>query len=269
MLRPTLCIPIKTTANFLLLLAALIALSFFTSSGRTEESTGKPPAVAEAAAPAALRAQRPAAFPAYTMISQQTFTPNGSGTAQIVATRHRSQRSDGIFKVVVTRLRPDGSTNQVETFIGVLGVGTFFLDERQGRLVYTATMLDELPEDLAGALRSDPQFEREESVAGHKAVVLRRRGPGGKGYTEVFRVPDLMGLVVKTVRVSPAGREVIEPTSLVMGEPAGLDILAELVAYPADYTRYERHIREMEGRGHTEAARVLRRQLQRMRRLKP
>lgn len=204
--------------------------------------------------------------PAFTMTSTLTHAP-ADAPPRLVATHVRRHRQDGLFAIVSTYHGAGGAGDRVVTTFGAAGVGVFGLDEGRGRLVFRGPLPDAPQGDVAGALRADPRFDREESVAGVVAVVLRERDEEGGGFRETFHAPALAGLVVKSVRESGSGREVFETTSFQAGEPDQAPF--DGWRHPADYDQYMQKVRREGERGRTHEAERLARELEKVKKIKP
>jgi hypothetical protein len=204
--------------------------------------------------------------PAYTMTSTATYAPF-DGPPRLYATYVRHQRRDGLFKLVSTYHQEDGSADRTVTTYGSDGLGVFALDEGRGRLVFRGPLPAALTGDVAGALRADPHYNREESVAGVGAVVLREEDKEGGGFMETFRAPALGGLVIKSVRESEGVREVFETTSIEAGDPD--QELFDEWRHAADYDDYARKVERERERGRSHEAERLARGLEKAKRRKP
>jgi hypothetical protein len=162
---------------------------------------------------------------------------------------------------------PDGATERVQVYFSFIGLGVFRLDVAGKRIVFTGPLIDESLADVEQVLRSNPLFAREESVAGVRAIVWRQAGEGRADFLEEYRAPSSGGLLIKTVKVSGREREILEPTVIQMGEPPA-NLFSELLSYPADYSFYERRVREAEKHNERETA-FMRQLLERMRQVRP
>ncbi|HEX8070072.1 MAG TPA: hypothetical protein VF546_08990 [Pyrinomonadaceae bacterium] len=89
----------------------------------------------------------------------------------------------------------------------------------------------------AAALRKTAGFVRDDTILGQPAVVLHPLGAGGAidGNTEVWVAPALGRVTLRMITtMSNGGQQVIEPTSITVGEP--LNGAARLPAHLALYT---------------------------------
>jgi hypothetical protein len=186
----------------------------------------------------------------------------------MLSTLQRFQRSDGTYKLVETSSDLDGTTRRVQTSLGFVGLGVFRLDETRGRLVFTGPQVDDPPGNVEQGLRSNQLFAREESVAGFNTIVWRKAGRSEGDFGEEYRAPSLGGVVIKSVKVTARGREVVEPTAIQIGEPASI-LFRELLLFPSDYSIYERRVQEIARQGDAETARLMQQYLERMRQLRP
>lgn len=228
--------------------------------------TTEPPA--SSAASVAGTAQHETRQSAFT-ITWETIQTSADGRSRLLHTTTRYQRSDGIYKFRRTYPAREGDANRTLTYFGYVGLGLFRLDEAGQRLVFITSESDEQSEDLETALRADPRFDREEDVRGQRAVVLRIPGQDRAAYKEEYRATALGGIPIKSVEHTPRGREVWEPTSIELGEPAA-SLFAGLNGYTPDYTQYERKIQRMERDPEQRAAaRIMRALLKRVRAVRP
>jgi hypothetical protein len=205
----------------------------------------------------------PAAHPAFTLTTSRTIT-RANERDRLLSTSERSQRSDGIYKLVQTFYAPDGAVSGKQTYFGFIGLGVFRVDEANKRLVFTGPLIDDKPADVEQFLRGHEQFAREESVAGVTALDWRQADSDTE-WREEYRAPSLGGLLIKTVKVSARERETVEATSIQLGEPAS-NLFSELLSYPADYSSYEQQVQQTEKKNDPEIARLMRQLLERMRR---
>jgi TonB family protein len=73
---------------------------------------------------------------------------------------------------------------------------------------------------LPESLRRNPSFSREEKVLGIQSFVLRYNlGSSSDEYVETFLAPELQGIHIKQIIVKNEAIEVIEPVSILFGEP--------------------------------------------------
>lgn len=205
--------------------------------------------------------------PAFTLTTSRTIRRGNEGD-RLLSTAQRSQRADGIYKLVQTFYAPDGAVTGKQTYFGFIGLGVFRVDEARKLLVFTGPLIDDRPADIERYLRSHELFAREESVAGVTAMVWRQADADTEEVREEYRAPSLGGLLIKTVKVSARERETIEPTSIPIGEPATY-LFSELFSYPADYSSYERQVQQTEKKNDPEMALLMRQLLERMRTAKP
>jgi|GEM_PF-6998645 len=205
---------------------------------------------------------------AFTINWERTET-SADGRSRLLRNTSRYQRADGLYKLVQTYPARADVPGRVETYFGYVGLGLFRLNEAGRRLVFVAPQSDDLSEDVEAALRSDARFNREEDVRGQRALVMRTVGGDEATYTEEFHAPALGGLLVKRVERSPIRREVWEPTSVELGEPAA-SLFADIERYRPDYTHYEREIQKTQrDPQQRRAAQVMRELMQRMRAVRP
>lgn len=219
----------------------------------------KPALLAEGVAPQT-------SIPSFTLTTSRTVT-DSKERAQLVSTEQRFQRSDGIYKLVQTLYAHDDKKEHVQILFGYSGLGVFRLDEGQKRLVFMGPLTDDRPADIERFLRADEQFTREEAVAGINAIVWRKSGRAKGDVIEEFRAPSLGGLLVKIVKTTGQGREVLEPTAIQMGEPE-FGLFSELLSYQVDYSAYEEQVRETE-KNEPDVGVVMRQLLVRMQRSRP
>jgi len=207
------------------------------------------------------------ARPAFTLMTRR-IVAGGDGRERQLSTQQRFQRSDGIFKVIHSDYKPDGTPAGVQTIFGYQGLGVFRLDQPRQRLVFVGPQQEEAPENIEQYLRAHPLFAGAESVQGVSAIVWRKGAPGASEYSEELRAPALGGLMIKRVTVSARGRETVEPVTIETGEPVQ-NHFDELFSYPVDYSDFERRVAESESRSELEVAGFMRELLARMRQLRP
>jgi hypothetical protein len=215
----------------------------------------------------ALAQQNRPALAAFTLVLAHTITgPNQ--LPRLVQTTTRQQRGDGLYRLEHIFYGQEGRPARTDVYYGITGYGSFRRDDTRHVLVFTGPLLENQVEDVAGYLRQHPLFVREEAVAGQQALVLRDGAEGANRYREEYRAPALGGLLIKSVTVRGARREVIEPTILEMVEPSPA-LFAELSLLPTDYAPYQRQIQEMERTNQPEEAQLMRQLLSRARSVKP
>jgi hypothetical protein len=240
-------------------IASLMVLSVAGISALSD-STGEP----DTGAPeAALQASRPA----FTLMTRRTLVGE-DGRERQLSTQQRFQRADGIFKLIHSDYKADGTPARVQTIFGYLGLGVFRLDQSRQRLVFVGPQQEEAPDNVEQYLRAHPLFGGAESVQGVSAIVWRNGAPGAAEYSEELRAPALGGLMIKRVTVSARGRETVEPVTIETGEPAQ-NHFVELFSYPVDYSDFERRVAESESRNKLEVAGFMRERLARMRERRP
>lgn len=203
--------------------------------------------------------------PAYTMTSTATYVPS-AGPPRLYATYVRHQRRDGLFKLISTYHQEDGSADRAVTTFGADGLGVFALDEGRGRLVFRGPLPEAPTGDVAGALRADPHYNREETVSGVNTIVLREEDEKSGGFRETFRAPALGGLVVRRVRESEGAREVFETTSIEAGDPDPAQF--DGWRHAADYGDYARKVERERTRGRSHEAERMARGLEKVKRHK-
>ena len=199
----------------------------------------------------------------FTMIQRQTFTPAEGGKPVLKADIQRYQKSDGSWVLMHTYYLPDGTFDKADKGFGQLGRGVFRVDENSKALSFLSPMAADQPIFSADAftehMRKNTRFSREEMVLGYKTLVLHSPGEEG-AYDEIYYAPELQGMIIKNVFAYPFGVEVIEPTSIALGEPP--DSLFAKPDYPVDYRHFEKKIEATEKAGNREVAEQLRQQLQ-------
>ena len=191
----------------------------------------------------------------FTLYSTMTTIMQG-GTPAITGTRIRYQRADGSFKQVTTYLAPDGKTSRTDILYGSPHRGVFLVDEGDKRIEFISSLSEKSialsEEDLHGSHRN---IVGEETLMGYKVLVAR--DGDDTNYTELYHAPSLMGFQIKTVSVGPDSTLKIEPTKIVLGNPAASEI-ANVPHYPMSYILFEEKIQTMEERGSADAARQMR-----------
>jgi TonB family protein len=135
----------------------------------------------------------------FTIVSTQTITSTESGVARLRGVHVRYQRSDSVAKEIKTYFKEDGTPDppQIQQY----------LTRRHHSL-------------SEAALRKNPSLNREEKVLGFQTFVLRDyRGSGNDEYTETFLAPELQDIPIKQIVVTKDKVDVIEPVSILLGEP--------------------------------------------------
>lgn len=259
----------KRSVVWPLLLAVAVASAgfIFAVRGAKALSNGKnanqPPAITAFSASSAV-VESPSPF---TLAMARTVTRT-DGQSRILSTLQRFQRSDGTYKLVQTSYDPDGTTRSVQIAFGFARLGVFRLDAGRRRLIFTGPQVDDPPGDVEQVLRANQLFARDESVAGINTIVWRKVGRSEADFVEEYRAPSLGGLLIKAVKVSPRGREMIEATTIQMGEPATA-LFSELLLYPSDYSIFERRIQEVARQGDAQTAGLMQQFLARARQVRP
>lgn len=261
--------PRQTTLSALLVVVAVFLGLMFLEGGRAKtlrnvEKRGPASEPGKLKAPSALTQT---SHPALTLTSSRTVTRN-DGQTRVLSTLQRFQRSDGVFKTVLTFDRPGEGIERVQIHFGYIGFGVFRLDPSGRRLIFTGPQVDDAPQNVEELLRGNPLFAREESLQGLTTIVWRKPGRSEEDFVEEFRAPALGGLLIKTVKVSDRMREVEEPTAIERGEPS-LSEFSELLSLPVDYSHYERRLLDAERTGSPEAINLMRALLERMRQIRP
>jgi TonB family protein len=142
---------------------------------------------------------QPSNLPGFTIVYEQTTAATENGVKRLRGIHVRYQRSDCWAKEVKTYFDETGTPrpSQIEQYL------------KRDHRSYSAE-----------ALRKNPSFDREEKVLGIETFVLRvNQGSAGDDYTEIFLAPELQGVQIKQVIVKKGTRDVIEPVSILRGEP--------------------------------------------------
>jgi TonB family protein len=135
----------------------------------------------------------------FTIVSTQTITSTASGVARLRGVHVRYQRSDSVAKEIRTYFKEDGTPDQPQ------------IEQYLTRRHYSLS---------EAALRKNPSFYREEKVLGFQTFVLRDyRGSGNDEYIETFLAPELQDIPIKQIVVMKDKMGVIEPVSILLGEP--------------------------------------------------
>jgi len=191
----------------------------------------------------------------FTLYSTMT-TIMQDGSPAITGTRIRYQRADGSFKQVTTYLAPDGTVTKTDILFGSPNRGVFLVEERAKKIEFISSLSEKSialsEEDLHSSHRN---IVREETLMGYKVLVARVGDDST--YTELYHAPSLMGFQIKTVSASPESTLKIEPTKIVLDNPAASEI-ANVPRYPMSYALFEEKIKTMEDRGNAEAAQQMR-----------
>ena len=191
----------------------------------------------------------------FTLYSTMT-TIMQDGRQTITGTRIRYQRADGSFKQVTTYLAPDGTVTKTDILFGSPNRGVFSVNERDKKTEFISSLSEKSialsEKDLHS---SDRNIVREETLMGYKVLVARVGDDST--YTELYHAPSLLGFQIKTVSASPTSTLKIEPTKIVLGNPAASEI-ANVPRYPMSYDLFEEKIKTVEERGSAEAAQQMR-----------
>lgn len=148
------------------------------------------------------RAQSPdqsSNLPGFTIVFEQTVAPTDGGMKRLRGIHIRYQRSDCWTKEVKTYFDDNGTPRspQIRQYL------------KRDHRNFTAD-----------ALRRNPSFDREEKTLGVETFVLRYlQGKSPDDFVEIFFAPELQGVLIKQVSVMKGIREVIEPVSILMGQP--------------------------------------------------
>jgi hypothetical protein len=207
------------------------------------------------------RAKGPAPPVGFTMISTQTFTPRNSEVSYHVATKVRYQKSNGEWRLVTTYYKADGSVRKTDSGFGQSGQGVFRVDGKNKLLNFISPKSAALTYASEETLRNDPRFLREDTMLGYKVIVQHNLTDDGSSYIDISYAPALQSLPVKTVYVTEAGTTIIEPTKIVLGEPATEDVSAT-PNYPVSYEEYEQKLQSIEKAGNAKTADEMRHQPQ-------
>ena len=166
--------------------------------------------------------------PAYTIVWQAThYDAAGRATPDSTETRYVS--SSGNWRSV--RQYADGKID--ETFAEV-GRGVF---SKKGQKLHFLSQSSPKPVLTEEELKKSSDYLRTENVLGHLAVVIKSER--GDIRSEVYRAPALGGDDIKIVFYRGATTIVVEPVSLVFGEPEPA-LLKLPEGLPVDYKHYEK-----------------------------
>ena len=202
----------------------------------------------------------------FTLYSTMT-TINQDGSQAIGGNRIRYQRADGSFKQLTTYLAPDGTVIKTDILYGLPNRGVFLVEEKAKKIEFISSLSEKSialsEEDLHSSHRN---IVREDTLMGYR-VLVARVGDDSE-YTELYHAPSLMGFQIKTVSANPTSTLKIEPTKIVLGNPAPSEI-ANVTRYPMSYVLFEEKIKTMEERGSAEAAQQMRETLRAVKNASP
>ena len=135
----------------------------------------------------------------FTVVFTHTVASKGSEEKRLHGIYARYQRSDCMAKEVKIYFKEDGTPNPPQ---------------------YQQYLKRDHRKFSAEALRKNPSYDREEEVLGIQTIVLRYSPRNSSDeYTETFLAPELQGIQIKQVVVRDGMIEVIEPVSILPGEP--------------------------------------------------
>lgn len=213
--------------------------------------------------------RKPKTVLAYTIVSKRTFTPSDGGEPRHEVTMTRYQKSDGMWKQVITYFNSDGTVYKKSMAFGQPGRGVFQVDEEKKEISFISPMEKAIADLPLSDLRSDPGFVKESSVLGYETFVLRATEEDGSGdYEEVYYAPAFHNLSLKTVSFSKRGTSILEPVEIKIGEP-NEEEFNSLPDWEIKYDRFQEKIQVLEDRGKHEAADQMRQELQRRLQQKP
>jgi len=173
----------------------------------------------------------------------------------------RYQRSDGTFKEVQTYYYANGAVAKKQILIGIPGQGVFSINNPQGPLEFLSAMR---PKEQTSYVRvndghSQPNFVRDDWVNGYQTYILRFPDNEG-GYIETYYAPELDGVPLRSVSVSPGGVSLSEVFQITLGDPDD-KVFGPLPKLLVNYDLFRSKIATMEEAGKHEAAEAMQREL--------
>jgi hypothetical protein len=133
----------------------------------------------------------------FTMFSNHIFVPADNQDKKLYAIGVRFQNAAGSWRQVNTYLNDDGTVHRSDDTGGYLE-----------------------PSHSVGFIKnvkSNPNFDREDYVLGHKTYVLRYGSD--TSYREDYYAPGLQGMIIKSVTAGEDGKVIIEATRIEVGKP--------------------------------------------------
>lgn len=116
--------------------------------------------------------------------------------------------------------------------VGIAGRGVYTIDAQAQKMWFNSPYSDTFPK--AGERRRGNNYLRTETVMGYAADVVKLEG-AGKSF-EIFQATKLSGFVVKQVERGQGLTRIIEPTSIIVGEPDNQFL--KFTEYPEDRSAY-------------------------------
>lgn len=188
---------------------------------------------------------RPAPPQDILIVSHKSFTPPG-GTPQLTGRSERFVKADRSFVEIQTGLLPDGKVSKSTTMFSQVGKGVFRVDEKNRTLSFVSDFAGDKAQPSAEVLRNSPNFVREDTLLGHKVLVMRQTDDNG-GYAESYHAPALQGALLKLVLAKEDGTTIIEASEVKIGaqpnSPAATFIPPD---YPVNYDFFEQKIQAVE-----------------------
>ncbi|HKS29181.1 MAG TPA: hypothetical protein VJS44_15240 [Pyrinomonadaceae bacterium] len=124
------------------------------------------------------------------------------------------------------------SSGAVIERVGIAGRGVYTIDSQAQKMWFNSPYSDTFPK--AGERRRNSNYLRTETILGYAADVIKLEAPG-KSF-ELFQARELSGFIVKQVERGQGVVRVIEPTSIIAGEPDKQSL--NFTEYPEDRSAY-------------------------------
>jgi hypothetical protein len=197
----------------------------------------------------------------FTLITRQTiYTAGEEPLVRSIATRYVS--ATGAWRQVATLFNRDGSA-AADIGFRIPNVGVFHL--RGTTPMFLSPASPSLGNGFSGEmLRTSKDFNREDSIAGYRALVIRYAGPSAKlnsqNYTEDWIIPEFGPTIFKGISRSETTTDVMEPVQVIVGEPDGALVQGRLDS-PVSFAQFEKKIAMAEKQGRQALAVALRGEL--------
>jgi hypothetical protein len=185
----------------------------------------------------------------FMLVMKQTTVPSDGTKFDGYAITVRYQKSDGTWRQVRTYRNAAGKILKKDIGVGVPGQGVFKVNREQGTLDFLSSMPSKKDASYVSIYdgRKDPNYLKDDWVAGYKTYVLRLFGDDG-GYTDLYYAPDLDGQLIKMAAVTPYGVSVEEPIEIKLGDPDDR-VFGSLPKWLVKYDHFKEKIATLEEKG--------------------
>lgn len=179
------------------------------------------------------------------IVSNKSFTPPG-GAPQLTGRSERFVKADRSFVDIQTGLLPDGNVSKSTTMFSQVGKGVFRVDEKNKTLNFVSDFAGDKVQPSVAVFRNSPNFVREDTLLGHKVLVMRQKDDAG-GYAESYHAPALQWALLKLVLAKEDGTTTIEASEVKIGvqpnSPAATFVPPD---YPINHDFFEQKIQAVE-----------------------